>query len=162
MTPTQKQAMENTPFPISLSCVDMIVLIKESQKLVLIRKHGDDHLRLPGGFVDTTDLTLIAAAKREMCEEIHLYNVDKYKSHGSFLVHDVGRYEMSLSKHRLRTNLFSFEVSEDDTEGIGPGDDASEVVRVDVELLNDIAWANTFILPTHIPLLYMWFATLQK
>lgn len=159
---TPEQLMENTPFPISFSCVDMIVFIRETRELVFIKKPQDNYLRIPGGFVDVTDLSYSAAAKREMKEEINLFNVDDYKKHGSFLIHDIGRYEKGLSKHRLRTHLFSFEISKWEAESLKPGDDASEVITINVELLNDIAWVNTHVLATHIPLLYTWFATFQK
>jgi len=158
--------MEDAPYPTSFTCIDAIVYVKEENSIVMIKKFAGDLLRLPGGFVDPTDLSLIHAVRRELNEEIGLLRYGNHyknvKEHGSFLTQDKGRYELGVSKHRLRTFLFSGEITSDKANRLVPGDDAFEIGALNVDLLNDIGWITSNVVPGHIPLLYTWFATLEK
>jgi ADP-ribose pyrophosphatase YjhB (NUDIX family) len=166
MTPEQKQVMENTPFPIVFSCIDLILTIKG--KIVFIKKsYKDDLLRLPGGMVDTTDLTLKECVRREAKEEINAeamfmdFNDDFRVT--SFLTQDSNRYNPDSSKHRLNTTLFH--VRYDDSVRQGPdgqhyglkaGDDADGIELVPIKNLFDVDWVSKNVMPGHIPLLYYW------
>jgi bifunctional NMN adenylyltransferase/nudix hydrolase len=85
----------NIIFPTSYSVVDLAILRKkEKQKeieLLLCGKPTDapDRWRFCGGFVDPTDLTLEAAARREKAEELGInLEVDGYQFIGDTLIDD--------------------------------------------------------------------------
>jgi len=164
MTPDQKQQMENTPFPITFSCIDLILTYKGN--LVFITKsYKDKYLRLCGGMVDTTDLSLKAAMLREAGEELgakaRYINIDDDFTVQSFLTQDYGRYNPETSKHRLRTTLFSAEYDYPTTSipvdgTLKAGDDADGLVLIPIDKLYDIDWVLNNVAPGHIPLLYYW------
>jgi bifunctional NMN adenylyltransferase/nudix hydrolase len=56
-------------FPTSYQAVDTIIVRRETQEVLLGGKSGEDGLRFIGGFVDPSDGSLEAAAKREAYEE---------------------------------------------------------------------------------------------
>lgn len=160
MTPTQKEYIEGLPFPVSFSCVDMIVATPDKHIVFIKKSYKDDLLRLPGGMVDPTDLTLRKAAYRELEEEISAYRADLVSvvELSEFLTNDAGRYCPSLSQHRLRTKLFGFVYIGDVTK-LKAGDDATDLELVPVDQLYDINWVTSNVAPGHIPLLYTWLAT---
>lgn len=165
MSPEQKLQMEQTPFPIVFSCIDLILTVGD--KIVFIKKsYKDNLLRLPGGMVDTTDLTLKDTVRREAKEEINAeakfmdFNDDFRVI--SFLTQDSNRYNPDSSKHRLKTTLFhvryddSICKSHDEHYGLVAGDDASGIEIVPIKKLFDVDWVSKNIMPGHIPLLYYW------
>lgn len=162
MTPQQKDYIENLPFPVSFSCVDMVVVTAD-QRIVFIKKsYRDNLLRLPGGMVDPTDLCLEDAAIRELGEEISAAPEDLsfLLSLPEFLTNDAGRYSPPTSQHRLRTKLFGY-VYNGNIENLKAGDDATDVELVPYKQLYDINWAVNNIVPGHIPLLYTWLTALS-
>jgi ADP-ribose pyrophosphatase YjhB (NUDIX family) len=163
MTKEQQEQMEQTPFSISFTCVDGLIVHKN--KIAMIKKSNKDNLlRLPGGMVDTTDLTFMDAFKREMEEEINLTSrdINEITLLGSFLMYDKGRYSDEVSKHRLRTIVFSADVSKNTVDSslfteppLKAGDDATSVEWVELKKFRDIAWANEHVMSGHIPLIYL-------
>lgn len=164
MTPEQKQQMEETPFPITFSCIDLILTCRGC--LVFITKsYKDKYLRLCGGMVDTTDLSLKAAMLREAKEEMgvdpRFVHIDEGFTVQSFLTQDYGRYNPDTSKHRLRTTLFTAEyvhprIGTPQEELLKAGDDADGLKFIPISQLYDINWVLENVAPGHIPLLYYW------
>jgi len=166
MTPEQKKVMEEVPFPIVFSCIDLILTV--GSKIVFIKKsYKDNLLRLPGGMVDTTDLTLKHTVRREAKEEVNAnpecmeFNDDFRVM--SFMTQDSNRYNPDSSKHRLKTTLFHVRYTNpfepailDANEGLKAGDDADGIELVPIKQLFDIDWVAKNIMPGHIPLLYYW------
>ncbi len=56
-------------YPIAYATVDVAVLTQDKQQVLLGRKPNAPQWRFPGGFVDPTDESKEAAAKRELTEE---------------------------------------------------------------------------------------------
>ncbi len=164
MTPEQKEQMEVTPFPITFTCIDLILTFRGF--LVFITKsYKDKYLRLCGGMVDTTDLSLKAAMIREAKEELGVnpvfMRIDEGFTVQSFLTQDGGRYNPETSKHRLRTNLFFAEYADPDFNKpmgdlLHAGDDADGLEFVPIRRLYDVDWVIKNVVPGHIPLLYYW------
>jgi bifunctional NMN adenylyltransferase/nudix hydrolase len=56
-------------FPVIMPCVDVVVLDKTNNTILLGRKPGEDKFRFIGGHVDVTDESFESAAIRELAEE---------------------------------------------------------------------------------------------
>jgi len=164
MTPEQKLQMELTPFPITFSCIDLILTCRGN--LVFITKsYKDKYLRLCGGMVDTTDLSVKAAMLREANEELganpSFIKVDEGFTVQSFLTQDGSRYNPEFSKHRLRSTLFAADYIHPKLDAppeslLKSGDDADGLVFVPIRKLYDIDWVVKNVVPGHIPMLYYW------
>lgn len=90
--------------PIPYPTIDVAVMDSNLRNVLLARKSTDgDGLRFIGGFVDTTDVSLEAAARREIREEASDIEVTDFRYLGSHIVND-WRYRDSMD--RLLTSLF--------------------------------------------------------
>lgn len=164
MTPEQKEQMEAAPFPITFSCIDLILVFRGC--LVFITKtYKDKYLRLCGGMVDPTDLSLKAAMLREAKEELgadsKFVKIDDGFTIQSFLTQDYGRYNPGTSKHRLRSTLFAAEYIHPELSAsmgtlLAGNDDADGIAFVPIARLYDIDWVINNVAPGHIPMLYYW------
>lgn len=162
MTSEEKDQIEQLPFPVTFSCVDMIVYTRKS--ILMIKKGKDDLLRIPGGMIDPGDNTNLMAAYRELEEEVNLkeVNLKTPEKIGEFLVADSGRYDSKVSKHRLKSYLYSFELDIEKWYEIKAGDDAKETYKVPITNLFDLEWVVNNILPTHIPMLFTWLSKQKR
>ncbi len=127
--------------PTSFQTVDIAVVRKE--QILLGKKPGENDMwRFIGGFVDPTDDTLEAAAKRELHEEAGAIEVSDPKYIGSFRVDD-WRYRKEKSK--ILTSLFICEYVYGNIE---PNDDIEAVGWFDInEVGNKIE-----LMSEHVPL----------
>lgn len=109
-------------YPKVYPTVDIAVTRLEQDKvnLLLVRKPSEKQWRLPGGFVDTRDKNLEAAARREMIEECGAIETGPMKYIGSMLVDD-WRYRSEIDK--IMTNLFHTELK---FGAVKAGDDVCE------------------------------------
>lgn len=165
MTNDEKTQIENLPFPVVFSCVDMIVYSKSRDWIVMIKKDKNDLFRIPGGMIDPLDLNNLEAARRELGEEVNIWGneVKNPKKIGEFLVYDSGRYDSKSSKHRLKSYLYQFELDDENPLiRIKAGDDAKEVYQIPVNNLFNLEWSINNVLPTHIPMLYTWLSKQNK
>lgn len=167
MTEQERIQYEALPYPVSFSCVDMIVCMdsffdEDNKGIAMITKKGDNMLRLPGGFIDPTDYSPKHAAAREGSEEINLEDAPaKWKSTGfSCLTRDRGRYNPDESKHRLRTHLMTCTISPGMSKVLEAGDDAETVQMVPLEKFYDIAWVCENVLGGHIPIIFWWLGSI--
>lgn len=110
-------------YPQVLPTVDVAVTRKVEGgdiEILLARKPGEKGYRLIGGFVDPTDPSLEAAARREVMEEAHI-EISTPAYAGSFLVDD-WRYRHEVDK--IVTTLFAAEYMYG---AIQPDDDIEEL-----------------------------------
>jgi bifunctional NMN adenylyltransferase/nudix hydrolase len=110
-------------YPQALPTVDVAVtrtVEGGEREILLARKPGEKGYRLIGGFVDPTDASLEAAARREVMEEAHV-EISTPVYTGSFLVDD-WRYRHEVDK--IVTTLF---VAEYMYGAIQPDDDIEEL-----------------------------------
>lgn len=112
-------------YPTSYQTVDVAIFAPRDRdgyfgRVLLGRKRGETHWRFPGGFVDPTDESLEAAAKREPKEETGL-DVTRVEYLGSFRVNDT-RY--TRDKHKILTSFF---IAEGEPDLEKAGDDLEEV-----------------------------------
>ncbi len=141
-------------WPQLYQCVDIAVIDRRDNGVFLLlgRKHKKDGWCFPGGFVDPTDASLEAAAKRELCEETNFnLEADDFNYEGSTLVDD-WRYP---GPDRLMTSLFSASRVFGSAGFAKAGDDLPEVFWFDVT--KERAWkkCRSLIKKPHQPLFDM-------
>lgn len=90
-------------FPVSYTTVDVAVFSEGGGKLLLARKPGEVRYRLIGGFVDPSDASFEAAARREVHEEAGIEITDPLYR-GSKIVDD-WRYRAEVDK--IKTAVFT-------------------------------------------------------
>jgi bifunctional NMN adenylyltransferase/nudix hydrolase len=136
-------------FPTTHPTVDMAVFNADQTKIILGMKFHDSEdktlWRLPGGFVDIKDKTFLAAAKRELAEELGLIEVGDFKYVTDMNIRD-WRYRDQIDI-RLHTILFRA------THIFGtptPGDDLDAAKWFD---FNDQLLNAELLVPGHIPLM---------
>lgn len=94
-------------FPVAYSTVGCLVVNPETDEILFGRKSGETKYRLPGGFVDPSDNSIVDAAIRELSEEVKgISCAEEVLFLANFKVDD-WRYRKSESK--IFTNLFLFE-----------------------------------------------------
>jgi bifunctional NMN adenylyltransferase/nudix hydrolase len=90
--------------PIPYPTVDVAILRSDAREVLLASKATDGGLlRFVGGFVDTTDASLEAAAQREVKEETSDIEVSDYRYIGSRIVQD---WRYRDTNDRIMTTLF--------------------------------------------------------
>lgn len=110
-------------YPIALSTVDIILYDITTKNYYFGRKKGEIKGRLIGGFVDVTDESVEAAAKREVLEETNIKKVT-LEYLGSKKINDF-RYQ-NMSDRSVITHVYiGFFHSED--EDVKPLDDIFEI-----------------------------------
>jgi len=124
----------NLKFPPVFVTVDCVVAWNE--KILMIRRKdipGKGLLAVPGGYLDNTDVSIQAAALRELQEETNI-EVSRdvlFESISNTKVFDAPR---RCARGRIITHAFLFELSDLDVEPIcNAGDDAAEAFWIDID-----------------------------
>ena len=112
-------------YPTSYQTVDVAVFNESENQILLAKKPDESKYRFIGGFVQTNDSTLEAAAKREFTEEAGA-EISIISYVGSYRVND-WRYRSERDK--IMTTLFKAKY----TFGhLSPSDDVSELRWIDI------------------------------
>ncbi len=130
-------------YPAAYPTVDIAILDERTRtNILLVRKSAESKWRLPGGFVDPTDMSYEAAARREVSEELSGLAVTDLQYLGSVRVDD-WRYRRERDK--IITTLFATTVMFGSPV---PSDDVAfaKWFPLTKELKNDIV-------PEHLPLI---------
>ena len=132
-------------YPISFQTVDIACF--KGDQLILCKKPGEKNYRFVGGFVDPTDSSLEAAAKREWSEETGgNAEVGPMKYIGSFRVDD-WRYKNGRDK--IMTALFTCDFS---FGRLDPSDDISELIWMSMSGIVKDGNIESVFVPEHVPL----------
>jgi bifunctional NMN adenylyltransferase/nudix hydrolase len=142
-------------YPIAYPTVDIAVLTEDKKQVLLGRKPNTTHWRLPGGFVDPTDDSLEAAAKRELTEECGSFETSAFTYIGSHKMND-WRYVNEVDK--VITSLFTTTLVYGKPNA---GDDLEEVKWFSTDAIPALIGAGN-IAPVHTILLNMVYKTLHK
>lgn len=142
-------------YPTSYQTVDLAV-VTDSGKLVLGKKPHQNKYRFMGGFVDPTDNSLEAAAKREFKEEAGSSEVSDLEYVSSFRVDD---WRYRYRRDKIMTTLF---LGKHIFGTFRPGDDIEEVRLFDVEDLLKEGWILENMMAEHIPLAIHLITRLKK
>jgi bifunctional NMN adenylyltransferase/nudix hydrolase len=128
-------------WPTCFPTVDIAIFNEDGSKILLGRKPDEQKFRLPGGFIDPTDPSAEAAARREAAEETHAAITDPV--YVASVVVDDWRYRGEID--RIMTFLFRAKVMHGPLEA---GDDLSEIRWFPVNAIS-----KTEIVETHWPLM---------
>lgn len=145
----------NNTYPVVYPTVDIALFKDNRDYLLLGRKQGRNGWRLPGGFVDVTDHSFEAAAKRELFEECGDIETSSIEYVGSAQIDD-WRYRAEANK--IMTTLFSTELLYGEAQA---GDDLTEVKWFRVDNLYKMLEEEQ-ITPEHIVLIDMLLQHEQK
>ena len=110
-------------YPIALSTVDVILYDITTKNYYFGRKIGENKNRLIGGFIDVTDESVEAAARREVLEETNIKKV-ALEYLGSKKINDF-RYQNMFDRSVITHVYLGFFHSED--EDVKPLDDIFEI-----------------------------------
>ena len=160
----RNKGIPSIPFPISLSTVDMICITRtgEGIKVLMGRKPKQEKWQFPGGFRDPKETSRQAAA-RELSEEACLFNIDpthhcfhikagiqkahaRLESIGELFIDDI-RYRDT--PHKITTNIFMIELTEEEMALPKAGDDLGEVKWCS---LQEMCIDPSFIRDIHLPI----------
>ncbi len=134
-------------YPTSFQAVDCIILDRSERNILLGKKKDQDKWRFIGGFVDPSDISLEAAADRELGEEVIGIVSNKQPSYvGSFRVDDQ-RYKDSVDK--IMSAVFSIHLSKY-SDSLRGGDDIEFVKWFSLEEVEDNY--EKIIMPEHFPI----------
>lgn len=132
----------NSTYPKTFPCVDISILNDKETDVLLGRKPNEKEFRFIGGFVDPTDETLEAAAKREVIEETGGIEVDNFQYICSRKVNDWryrGDRDGIITTFFKCNHIFGTPIASDD------------IVEVKYFKINDIKAQD--IVPEHVHLL---------
>jgi len=142
-------------YPIAYATVDVAVLTQDKKQVLLGRKPNAPQWRFPGGFVDPTDESKEAAAKRELTEECGDFETGEFIYIGSHRMND-WRYVNEVDK--VITTLYATAIISGTPKA---GDDLEEVQWFAVDDIPTLIEAGK-IAPVHTVLLNMLYTTLNK
>jgi bifunctional NMN adenylyltransferase/nudix hydrolase len=118
----------HSTFPTVYTCVDVLVISPNTDKILLGRKKDEDKYRLFGGFTDPASESFEADARREVMEEAGI-SVEQLEYVNSFNVDD---WRYRKERDRIRTLLYHAVIGA--AERPRPGDDIYEVRWFDANL----------------------------
>jgi len=134
-------------YPISYQTVDIVAMTSDSSRLLLAKKPNEDLYRFIGGFVDPTDPSLEAAARREFAEETGgSTEIGGLQYVGSFRIDD---WRYASERDKIMTAFF---VATYSFGHLSPSDDISELRWFDYDTFATKEFINTQIVEEHRPL----------